>query len=67
MVNPNPPLARIVSQLISSSDKLPSLWLWVFVSGDRNSLFDISFPQGNVSVSNILLIKFLAPKVATAF
>lgn len=56
MVTPNPPWARIVSQRYSSSDNLPSTWLWVLVSGARKSRLGTVRPQASGSgVNNVLM------------
>src|SRR5512141_2886196 len=52
MVSPKPPRARIVSQWNSSSDSVPSAWLWQFVSGASIRRLAIAGPWRKVSGSN---------------
>ena len=51
MVRPNPPWARMVSQVNSSSDSVPSTLLCWFVSGDNINLFGIAEPCINETES----------------
>src|SRR5579871_1718151 len=47
MTRPKPPSARIVSQWNSSSDSLPSGWLWQLVSGASMKRFFQAGPRVN--------------------
>jgi hypothetical protein len=52
MVRPKPPAARRVSQWNSSSDKVPSAWLWQLVSGASMKRFCMAGPRAKLSGSN---------------
>src|SRR5579864_8234346 len=58
MTRPNPPLARYVSQLCSSSEMRPSVWLCKFVNGANMKRFLQTGPRRSGNGSNNVVIGF---------